>query len=194
MLIATNILSVSNAAFHASVYEFFSKIPYDALLTNSPMRKQYHIEAENSMLQKNNQKLLKDAGARHAKVKNARVVSERIVKRVARNSAVNLASVAGEAVPYLGVALVVSVTAMDLKDGCDTARDVNEMLNILDAESIDDVSSEVCGMKVPSAEEVVSDIKRDIGGTVHEAKERATDSARKLYDALGGTMYEIFNR
>jgi len=95
-------------------------------------------------------------------------------------------------VPYLGAGLVVTVTAADVIDGCDTVRDVNEMLRILEVEPIDDHESEVCGIKVPSVDEVLTNIKQDIGGTVYHAKEGTTESARKFYDALGGSLYEIF--
>jgi hypothetical protein len=88
--------------------------------------------------------------------------------------------------------MVVTVTTVDVIDGCETVRDVNEMLRILEIDPIDDHESEVCGIKVPNVDEVLANIKQDIGGTVYHSKERTTESARKFYDALGGTLYEIF--
>ena len=140
-LLATNILSITSGAFHGVMYKLLSHVPYDAFLNNSPI--------------KQNEALKTRLEAQRLKVKN---VSQRIVKRTARNVTTNVSSVLGEAIPYLGVATVIAVTALDVKDGCDTVRDINEMSKSLEIDSIDDTENSVCGMKVPT----VNDIKKTV--------------------------------
>jgi DNA-binding protein H-NS len=190
-LLATNILSITSSPFHEALHKLLSHIPYEELLNNSPTKKQRQI-AENQKLLKQNQELISKSSTQRERLVKTRHVSQRIVKRTAKNVATNVTSVAGEAVPYLGVGLVVTVTAADVIDGCDTVLDVNEMLRILEVEPIDDHESDVCGIKVPSVDEVLTNIKQDIGGTIYHAKEGTTESARKFYDALGGSLHEIF--
>ena len=192
VLLATNVLSITSLQIYESLYDLLSHIPYEGLLNNSSTKKQRQIEADNQMLRKQNQELISKLHAHHAKLDKARAFSQRIAKRTARNLAFNVTSLPEEAAPYLGAAMVVTVTTADVIDGCETVRDVNEMLRILEIDPIDDHESEVCGIKVPNVDEVLTNIKQDIGGTVYHAKERTTESARKFYDALGGTLYEIF--
>ena len=49
---------------------------------------------------------------------------------------------------------MIAVTALDVKDGCDTVRDINEISKSLEIESIDDTENSVCGMKVPTADDI----------------------------------------
>jgi hypothetical protein len=191
-LLATNVISITSSPFHEALYKLLSHIPYEELLNNSPTKKQRQIAAENQKLLKQNQELIAKSSIHRERLIKTRDVSQRIAKRTAKNVATNVTSVAGEAMPYLGAALVVTVTVADVIDGCDTVRDVNEILRILEVELIDDYESEVCGMKVPSVDEVLTNIRQDIGGTVYHSKERTTENARKFYDALGGSLYEIF--
>jgi hypothetical protein len=192
-LLATNVLSITSTTIHDSLYDLLSHIPYEGLLNNSPIKKQRQIEVDNQKLRKQNQELISKLHAHRATLIRARTVSQNIAKRTAKNVAANVASIPGEAVPYLGTALVGAVTISDVLDGCATVRDVNEMLRILEADPIDDHESEVCGMKVPGVDKVLTNIKEDIGGIVYHGKERTEESARKFYEALGGTLHEIFN-
>jgi hypothetical protein len=136
-LLTTNILSITSGAFHGVMYKLLSHVPYEAFLINSPI--------------KQNEALKTRLEAHRVKVKN---VSQRIVKRTARNVTTNISSVVGEAIPYVGVITVIAVTALDVKDGCDTVRDINEMSKSLEIESIDDTENSVCGMKVPTADDI----------------------------------------
>jgi hypothetical protein len=188
-LLVTNILSISSNKFHGSLYDLLSHIPYETLLNNSPMKKQRLIETENLKLLRQKQELI---AKRAHYASHAHTVAKRITLRTAKNLSTNITSVVGEAVPYLGAALVVSVTAMDVKDGCDTVRDMKELLRTFEVDAIDD-ESYVCGMKVPNVDEVLMNIKQDIGGTVYQSKEITTETARKFYDTLGGTLNEMFN-
>ena len=144
-LLTTNILSITSGAFHGVMYKLLSHVPYEAFLNNSPI--------------KQNEALKTRLEAHRVKVKN---VSERIVKRTARNVTTNVSSIVGEAIPYVGIATVIAITALDVKDGCDTVRDINEMSKSLEIESIDDTENSVCGIKVPTASRISDSIASNV--------------------------------
>jgi hypothetical protein len=146
-LLTTNILSITSGTFHGVMYKLLSHVPYEAFLNNSPI--------------KQNEALKTKLEAHKVRVKN---VSERIVKRTARNVTTNVSSIVGEAIPYVGIATVIAITALDVKDGCDTVRDINEMSKSLEIESIDDTENSVCGMKVPTAEEIKKTVTEKASG------------------------------
>ena len=55
------------------------------------------------------------------------LTTDRISKRAVITSSRSIGSMAGEAIPYLGTAVIVGVTTLELKDLCDTLRDMNEL-------------------------------------------------------------------
>lgn len=193
ILLTTNILAVTSSAFNEILHGLLSYTPAKQYLDNSPTAKKRKLEAENSKIKQRNSSLINEQKRHKVKLAKARQISQRVTKRVARNVAKNVAAIPTEAIPYFGVAAVVTITALDVKDGCDTVRDVNQMMEILEFDRTDTDEQEVCGIAIPSAEEVLENIKQDLGGTTHVAKERISDSARKAYEALGGTVYEIFH-
>jgi len=61
-----------------------------------------------------------------------------------------------EAIPYLGVAAIVGVTAWELKELCETVKDI-EALNLAlnpDSEKRDDQHS-VCSLKIPTKDQLL---------------------------------------
>ena len=79
----------------------------------------------------------------------------------ARNSAAReMGSMAGEALPYLGVAVIVGVTALELKDLCDTIKDMNALKRAFNpALSPDEGAKTVCSMEVPTSDELWASAK-----------------------------------
>lgn len=61
---------------------------------------------------------------RAATRKLTRETSQRVSKRVARGAVRNSASVFGEAVPVVGVAVIAGALVYEIKDACDTAQDM----------------------------------------------------------------------
>ncbi|THD73242.1 hypothetical protein E7681_11095 [Thalassobius vesicularis] len=79
----------------------------------------------------------------------------RIGRRTAAGAARNAGSVVAEAIPFAGIAVVLGVTAWDLKDSCDTMKDLHELeLAFVPGTEADPEATEVCGLAVPSTEEV----------------------------------------
>lgn len=102
-------------------------------------------------------------------------VASGVKKRTVKVAASNSASVFGEGVPVYGVAIIVATLGYELKTACDTMKDMDELQRMLDPDtaSSEDVEK-VCGMKVPTKEEVWQTIK--------DSPERAWSSAVEAYD------------
>ena len=64
------------------------------------------------------------ATRRQAARKVGRDTARKVTRRVQRGAARNLSSVAGEAIPFVGVAVIVGALALEIDDACDTARDM----------------------------------------------------------------------
>ena len=88
--------------------------------------------------------------------------------RLAMGVSRNLAAIPAESIPYAGIAVVLAVTAADLKDACDTMKDFNTLLNELGRGV---KAPDFCGSKVPSKEEVWTDVKENAKETYQRAKD-----------------------
>ncbi len=78
--------------------------------------------------------------------------SKRMVFRSMTNATRNVSSVAAEAIPVIGTAIILGVTAWDVYDDCQTLKDINELNRVFDHEQEDE--TKVCGMKVPTKDAV----------------------------------------
>jgi len=83
--------------------------------------------------------------------------SKRLALRSATNAARNASSVVAEALPVVGTAVMLGVTAWDLRDACETLKDLNELNSVFDHPRED--YTQVCGMKVPTKDEVLASVK-----------------------------------
>ena len=80
---------------------------------------------------------------------------ERISKRTTFGAKRNVASIFGESIPLIGVGVAVAVTGYELKDSCDNLKDLRELevsINPSLAYAAD--VQEVCGMQVPTKDEI----------------------------------------
>lgn len=86
-------------------------------------------------------------------------VSKRIVKRILWRSGRNIAGIWAEAIPFVGITAIVGLAALDLKDSCDTMRDMKVLNAQFDPDDITVDESTVCGMKVPTVSKVMAKVK-----------------------------------
>lgn len=93
-------------------------------------------------------------------VAGTRAMTHRLAGRTAVAAGRNASSVFAEAVPYVGVAAMLTVTALDLQDACNTMRDIESLhLSLgLEANSLD--ASKVCGISLPTPSEVATKARR----------------------------------
>ena len=87
-------------------------------------------------------------------------MSTTVKKRTAKVAAANLSSTFGESVPVYGIAVIVGVTAYELKSSCDTMKDMKELTSQIDPSyGADDETTHVCGLKVPTRDEILTKLK-----------------------------------
>jgi Skp family chaperone for outer membrane proteins len=84
----------------------------------------------------------------------------RIARRTATAATRNASSVVAEAIPYLGIAAMLAVTTYDLKDSCDTIKDLHALDVAIDpAKEFGEEETAVCGLGVPNKDEVWQKVK-----------------------------------
>lgn len=79
----------------------------------------------------------------------------RITRRTTFGAKRNVASMFGESIPFVGVGVAVAVTGYELKDSCANLQDLRELevsINPSLAYAVD--VKEVCGMQVPTKDEI----------------------------------------
>jgi hypothetical protein len=86
----------------------------------------------------------------------ARRLSFNLARRVFRNVSRNVSTMAGTSIPYIGVGVSVAMTALDIKDGCESLKELNEMNRAMNLEKENE--SHVCTMQVPAKEEVIAQV------------------------------------
>lgn len=94
--------------------------------------------------------------ARNADAKHAKLVAQSVKARLTRTVVRNQAALPAEAVPYVGIGVAVSVTAMDIYDACQTMKDFNTLLVRLGEGEPD---PEFCGAQVPTVQEVMAGVQ-----------------------------------
>ncbi|MDZ7710353.1 MAG: hypothetical protein U5K36_10010 [Roseovarius sp.] len=62
--------------------------------------------------------------ARNAKRKIAQKTARTVTRRMGRGAARNIGSAAGEAIPFIGIGVIVGGLALEVSDMCNTARDM----------------------------------------------------------------------
>lgn len=103
--------------------------------------------------------------------------SDAISKRATKSAARELASMPAESLPFWGTAVIVGVTAIELKDLCDTIKDMNALKRSFNPElAPSEDENTVCSMKVPSKEELWQ--------TTKTAPSAAWDAARAATPSL----------
>lgn len=98
-------------------------------------------------------KLKRMAEAKHAKAM-ATSVRTRLAKGVVRNNA----AIPAEAIPYIGIGVTLSVTALDVYDACQTMREINELMKLL---GLGEESADFCGMKSPTVPQVLARVQAE---------------------------------
>ena len=99
--------------------------------------------------------LISTRASRSALRDATRATAGRIAERNRRSAVRNVASMPGEALPWLGTAVIVGVTALELSDLCQTMIDMKELQELFDPnlETPEDQLT-VCNMEVPSKQEI----------------------------------------
>lgn len=87
--------------------------------------------------------------------------SGRITSRTATGATRNLTATLGESWPVYGIAVIVAATSWELTDACLTMQDLHELDVAFNPERANEAGvREVCGMSVPSKNELWEQVKR----------------------------------
>jgi len=148
-LLASNYMLLTSLKFHGFLFDALAKVAPAEFLDDSLIRKQLRLERENLVFRQKHM-------ARAAKI---RVISGRIVRRSVRTATLNVSSLPAEAVPFVGIATVLAVTAVDVKDACDTISDLDEILAEFEEEGGMGEKEKVCGMEIPTLNEIKEKIR-----------------------------------
>ncbi len=122
------------------------------------------LAARNRSLQNRVTELRREGGRLKDRMARLRQVTNAAVKRtVARsaNAAVRVVATApGKAVPYLGTAVVLGAAGLEIRDLCNTVRDMKAIQREIDpTESHSEDERKICGMDVPTKEQILSQIE-----------------------------------
>jgi len=103
-----------------------------------------------------------------------------IGRRSSRSAARSVASMPGEAIPWIGTAVIVGVTSLEIRDLCLTMKDMTALQRAFDPSfKTNEDDLEVCAIKVPPKEEIIAAVKASPGKAWEAAKE-ATPSLEDI--------------
>lgn len=188
---------LSSAAGEAAISRILSKSP-TAVRTRSIAKATEVLQRENKSLSESNKTIIgkhatlekahKEINTKHAeltrtagrRVAATKSFTTRLAKRSAINAARNLSSVPAQAIPYVGIGIVVGVTTLDLNDACETFKDINALNSEFGGQLED--QSKICGLEVPTRQQVIANVKENMQGTY----EAAADLLNK-----GGAMVPV---
>jgi hypothetical protein len=140
-LIATNVLTLTSTAFNAALSGLMSTA-FGVQTVSDALRGK--LDAKNKTIKKHT--------AAQAKRKAAtRKFGKRLASRTKRVAAASVAAIPGEAIPFLGVTLLIAGTSYELYEACNSLKDLDELytgMGMAD-ETPDDVLHSVCDPSFP---------------------------------------------
>ena len=199
VLIATNIATlVSSTAhdfFHGLIWRVLSiggAALADNALSKSPKKiVDQKVKVQTAELETKNKQLLTDNSSKTKQIdelkdgskklaqqleSNGKIAKETVAKvhkRLAKGVSRNVAALPGESVPYFGISILIASTTLDIYDACQTMKDFNSLLVLLGQ---GEENPELCGQKIPTVDEVISNAKTDW----KKSAQAVNDEARKL--------------
>lgn len=107
----------------------------------------------------------------------------RVVKRTAKRTARSVAAIPLEAVPYVGIATIITVTGLEIKSACDNVKDMNQLYRDFDIRDMDSSSmmDKICNPEIPSVDSLMSKISSSFDISTWN-KERITKALLKQSD------------
>ena len=101
-------------------------------------------------------------------------ITEGIAKRTIRGVRRSLAAIPADFIPFVGDAIAHGVTVLEIKDACETIEEMDEMNKSMGNE-VTVEKDKVCGVKIPSEEEIVKAIKSSPGKVLASVREFGVD-------------------
>ena len=127
-------------------------------------------------------------GKKVAVQKAVEVTANKIGKRAQKSAARNVASMPGEAIPWLWTAVIVGVTALELHDLCATIKDMTELKRAFDPTlTSSEEELEVCSITVPPKDVILAAVK----ASPHKAWEKAKELTPSIEEISEMEMPEV---
>lgn len=149
LLVIALLISITfNVLVFASTKVFAAANAMYEMLTNSPSA---------ASLVHPKDKVVKFKGKKMRVADAVGSTTQGIKRRALRTSTRSISSIAVEAIPYAGITAIVGVTAWEIKDLCDTVKDIEALNHSLNPDHlvIDDQDS-VCSVTIPSKSEILA--------------------------------------
>jgi cell division protein FtsB len=154
------------------------------LVTSQPFRPYgvAALQAQNDQLRNEaaaqrraNDRLRNEAAAQRRAV-NTKI--QRIRTRTRQTALSNFAAMGGEALPVIGIGVIVAATAYELNMSCENMRDLYELQIELDPSFANSEDRDmVCGLQVPTRDELWQSIKASPGAVWDKAVGTAVETA-----------------
>lgn len=219
LLIVLNVLSLVSASVHGFLYKGLSSLPISGLLGNSPTKRYSKLSNEKKILNKKlttaeRRLALSQKTPPKQAISKVRTITKRIVNRSVRNTVRNVGLTPAESIPFVGTGLVIFATAYDVKDSCDTMKDMNEIMSTMGLNEFDGEADKVCGHEFKFREKYAA-MNNNVGGFINHLKEESVrkfdhlkdtvdgtssiaiekmkKNADRMYDTLGRTLYYMIN-
>jgi len=142
-LIVTNVLTLTNSAFNAAL----------SGLMSTKLGVQTVSDTLRGKLDANKKTIKKQTTAHTRRKAATRRFGTRLASRTKRVAAESIAAIPGEAIPLLGLSLLIAGTSYELYEACNSIKDLNELyldMGMAD-ETPDDVLHSVCDPSWPNA-------------------------------------------
>lgn len=130
---------------------------------------------------------------RRATTEITRQTAAKVTARVQKGAARNMASVAGEAIPVVGIAVIAGALAYDVADACETARDIEGLEAALLADKDPELALVAardafdCRSIIPNYDDLPK--SEEIYATMRVAPQQAWDMAAVQIDRLKSIDY-----
>lgn len=162
-LVAANILTLTHTAFNTAVSGLMGTYLGVRTVTSAM---QARIASKDAIINKNKARAIKRKAA-------TRRFGTRLASRTKRVVGKSIAAIPAEAVPFLGVAVLVADTGYEIYAACETMHDLDTLyveLGMAD-ETPDDALQTACNPELPDADEVWDGVVAKSGEWLDQARE-----------------------
>jgi len=151
-LIGTNVLTLTNTAFNSAVSGFMATA-LGVQTVSDALR--HRLDNRNKTIKKNRAAMIKRKAA-------ARRFGTRLTSRTKRVAVESIAALPGEAVPYLGISLLIAGTTYELYEACNSIKDLDQMYAEMGMKSEipDDVLRTVCDPPLPDGDAIWEEVRQ----------------------------------
>ena len=208
VLIATNILTLTNTAFNA----FASGLMNTAFSLLSSVADTSNLKTVNdkhkNALASKDKKIAKQKTALASNKKAAKRIGSNITTRTKRLAVASIAAIPAESIPLIGIGTVVAITAYELTTSCQNLNDINELYASLDMtdEIETGVMNTVCNPQLPDVATLWRSFKtkdsqtpsdyegfqQTLSGSINAAVIETEEKKTNYDDSLKGTIENIF--